>query len=73
MLIEIISHRPKLWYPESSSSPCGILKVEVADYVASATQRKITRCDSTYYDMISDKIKHQKTWDWNNKIDFDDS
>ena len=47
--------------------------LQVADYVASATQKKITHCDSTYYDMISNKIKHKKTWDWNNKIDLGDS
>ena len=47
--------------------------LQVADYVAGATQRKITHCDSTYYDIISDKIKHKKIWDWNNKINFGDS
>ncbi len=44
--------------------------LQVADYVASAIQRKISQQDSTYYDLISDKIKHKKTLDWNNKIDF---
>ena len=44
--------------------------LQVADYIASATQRKITQCDSTYYDMISSKIKHQKKWDKNNRINL---
>jgi len=47
--------------------------LQVADYIASATQRKITHCDSTYYDVIKDKIKYKTKWDWNNKIDFGDS
>ena len=47
--------------------------LQVADYVASSTQRKITHCDSTYFDMISEKIQYKTKWDWNDKIDFGDS
>lgn len=44
--------------------------LQVADYIASATQRKFARGDSSYYDMISDKIEHKVKWDWNGKINW---
>ncbi len=44
--------------------------LQVADYIAGATQRKFARGDSSYYDMISDKIKHHEKWDWNGKINW---
>ena len=44
--------------------------LQVADYVASATQRRFASGDSTYYDMISEKIKHHEKWDWHNKINW---
>ena len=43
--------------------------LQVADHIASATQKKMLHKDSTYY-IISDKIKHRKKWDWNNKISW---
>jgi hypothetical protein len=57
---------PTILHEDSRTVPM----LQVADYIASATQRKITYCDSTYYDMITDKIKHRKKWDWNNKINW---
>ena len=47
-----IKIHPTILHEDSRTIPM----LQVADYVASATQRKITRCDSTYYDMIQDKI-----------------
>ena len=44
--------------------------LQVADYVASATYRKIARGNSTYYDMISDKIKYRAKWDRHSKISW---
>ena len=44
--------------------------LQVADYIASATQRKFALGDSSYYDMISEKIEHKVKWDWNNKINW---
>ena len=57
---------PTILHEDSRTVPM----LQVADYVASATQRKITHCDSMYYDMISDKIKYRNKWDWNDKIDW---
>jgi len=68
-LSSVLDLRPTILHEDSKTVPM----LQVADYVASATQRKITHCDSTYFDIIADKIKHRKTWDWNNKIDFGDS
>ena len=44
--------------------------LQVADYIAGATQRKIVHRDSTYYNIISERIKHREKWDWNNKISW---
>ena len=44
--------------------------LQVADYVASSTYRKIALGDPTYYDIISGKIRYHVKWDWNNKIDW---
>lgn len=44
--------------------------LQVADYIASSTQRKFTLGDPTYYNIISDKIKHHTKWDWNDKINW---
>lgn len=57
---------PTILHEDSKKIPM----LQVADYIAGATQRKISQDDSTYYDMISDKIKHRKKWDWNNKINW---
>ena len=47
-----------------------ISMLQVADYVASSTQRKITHDDSIYFDMISNKINHREKLDKNNKINW---
>ena len=44
--------------------------LQVADYVASSTQRKIIHDDSIYFDMISNKINHREKLDKNNKINW---
>ena len=44
--------------------------LQVADYVASATYRKIARGNSAYYNMISSKIKYRTKWDRNSKINW---
>ena len=44
--------------------------LQVADYIASSTQRKIERADSDFYEIIKDKIQYFEKWDWNGKINW---
>ena len=44
--------------------------LQVADYTANSTQRKIIHEDSIYFDMISNKINHREKLDKNNKINW---
>ena len=42
--------------------------LQVVDYIASSTQRKIIHENSRYFDMISNKINHREKLGRNNKI-----
>lgn len=42
--------------------------LQVADYIAGSVQRRFEREDSQFYDIIRDKIKHKRSWDWDDKI-----
>ena len=42
--------------------------LQVADYIASATQRFLVHKDATFYDAYSDKLKYREKWDWNDEI-----
>lgn len=51
---------------DSKSDSC----LQVADYVAGSVSAKFTRNESKYYDIIKNKIRHRKEWDWHNKINW---
>ena len=42
--------------------------LQVADYIASATQRFLVHNDATFYNAYSGKLKYREKWDWNDKI-----
>ena len=42
--------------------------IQVADYVASATQHYVVHDEPTFYHMYSNKLKYRDKWDLNNKI-----
>lgn len=42
--------------------------LQVADYIASATQRFIIHSDATFYNTYNNKLKYREKWDWNDKI-----
>jgi len=44
--------------------------LQVADYIASATQRYVVHGDSVFYGMYANKLKYREKWDWNNKIEW---
>ena len=44
--------------------------LQVADYIASATQRYVVHDDSTFYNMYANKLKYHEKWDWYNKISW---
>lgn len=44
--------------------------LQVADYIASATQRYVVHGDPTFYEMYSNNLKYREKWDWNDKIDW---
>lgn len=44
--------------------------LQVADYIAGVTQRKFVRNDSSFYDIIHNKIKYTKKWDYYDKINW---
>lgn len=45
-------------------------RLQVADYVAGSVSAKFTRNEPKYYDIIKNKIRHRKKWDWHNKINW---
>lgn len=50
---------PNITHADSQQDPL----LQVADYIAGATQRKMQANDSRYYDMISPKIRYRKMYD----------
>lgn len=44
--------------------------LQVADYIAGATQRKFERSDSSFYDVVHNQIKYTKKWDYHDKINW---
>jgi len=61
-----IDFRITILHQDSKAVPM----LQVADYVAGAVQRKFDRGDSSYYDIIQNKIKYTTKWDYNNKISW---
>ncbi len=57
-------HIKSIHHEDSRSVPM----LQVADYIASATQRFLVHRDTTFYDAYSNKLKYREKWDWNDKI-----
>ncbi len=55
---------PNIYHEDSKSVPM----LQVADYIASATQRFLVHRDTTFYNAFSNKLKYREKWDWNDKI-----
>ena len=53
-----------IYHEDSKSVPM----LQVADYIASATQGFIVHGDATFYNVYSGKLKYREKWDWNDKI-----
>ncbi len=55
---------PIIYHKDSKSVPM----LQVADYIASATQRFIVHNDVTFYNAYSSKLKYREKWDCNDRI-----
>ncbi len=55
---------PNIYHEDSRSVPM----LQVADYIASATQRFVVHGDATFYNAYSSKLKYREKWDCNNRI-----
>ena len=59
-----IDHMVSISHEDSRSVPM----LQVADFIAGSVQRKFEKEDSTFYDLIQDKINYHEKWDYHDKI-----